>query len=84
VLQSHETIDVTSKKLVKDDRHLIEAIEQGRSLRSALGIPEPSETRLGNVAELREEWQKLRQEKSSKSIALPSARDAGPRQDAAY
>ena len=75
---------ISKEPIKKDDRHLIGAIEQGRALRSALGIPEPSETSLGNVAELREEWQKLRQEKNGESIALPSARDAGPGQDAAY
>jgi len=37
-------------------------------LRGALGIPEPSKTALGNVAELREEWQRLRQEKTAQNI----------------
>jgi len=53
------------KILFKDDRHLIEAIERGKALRNALGIPEPSETSLGSVAELREEWQRLRQERTA-------------------
>ncbi len=56
------------KTLFKDDRHLVEAIERGRALRGALGIPEPSKTALGNVAELREEWQRLRQEKTAQNI----------------
>ena len=37
-------------------------------MRGALGIPEPSKTALGNVAELRGEWQRLRQEKTAQNI----------------
>ncbi len=50
------------KVLFKDDRHLIEAIERGKALGHALGVPEPEESRLGSVSELREEWQRLRRE----------------------
>jgi len=56
------------KTLFKDDRHLIEAVGRGRALRHALGIPEPPETSLGSVAELREEWRKLRREKTGRNV----------------
>jgi len=56
------------KNLFKDDRHLIETMKRGRALCSALGIREPSKTSLGSVTELREEWQRLRQEKTSRNL----------------
>lgn len=56
------------KVLFKDDRHLIEAIERGKALRHALGVPEPEESRLGNVSELKEEWQRLRRETAGRNF----------------
>ncbi|HID61503.1 MAG TPA: type II toxin-antitoxin system HicB family antitoxin [Anaerolineae bacterium] len=56
------------KVLFKDDRHLIEAIERGRALRHAPGVPEPEDSKLGSVSELKEEWQRLRQETAGRNF----------------
>jgi len=54
---------VTEKVFVKDDADLVAAVERARKEAQASGLPEPKETRLGNIAELKAELERLRRER---------------------
>lgn len=53
------------KVLVKDDSDLYEWIVHGQKERRALGIPEPSETRLTAPVTAKAEWQRMQQARTA-------------------
>ncbi len=50
---------------VKDDTELFEAIERGREMRRALGVPEPTETQLTDPVTARREWRRMQQARTA-------------------
>lgn len=54
---------MTDKVFVKDDTELVAAVERARQEAQVLGLPEPKDTGLGDVAELKTELERLRQER---------------------